>query len=313
MLTALGRWDDADLVFRKLQEQMVLRGGLARRAAEVALHTHNDERAVGTGPAGGARPTIRILYHIWLGCILSTAGRPADGEDELRRAVAFPDAGWDATAALAAHLAGRGRGPEADAAVAELKAKLPERYAALPLARCYEAADRLELAGRYYDEALNRRPDDGATLVAAATFRLRLNQAARAEPLLRRLLGPGVEASAADLAWARRELAMLLAADGDDAKHEEASALLGAGPKPGEGAAAFRRARAFVLGARPEGREAALRSLEEESKTEPPPADERFRLARMYDEAGAWPQAREQLLGALDFGSPKSRLSGSPD
>ncbi len=238
-------------------------------------------------------------YHVWLGELLTAAGRPADGEDELRRAAAFPGAGWDATAALAAYLAGRGRGLEAEDAVEDMRAKLPERYAALPLARCYEAADRLELAERYYGEAVNRRPDDGATLIAAATFHLRLKHAARAEPLLRRLLGSGVEAAAADLEWARRELAMLLADDGDDAKYEEAGRLLGAGPKPGEDAAAFRRARAFVSGARPEGREAALRRLGEESKTEPLPADEQFRLARMYDAAGAWPQARERLVGAL--------------
>ena len=167
---------------------------------------------------------------------------------------------------------------------------MPERYAALPLARCYEAAGRLELAERYFGEAVSRRPDDGATLIAAATFHLRLNHAGRAEPLLRRLLGSGTEASAADLAWAHRELAMVMAADGDYAKVEEAAAVLGAEPGPGEDAAAFRRARAFVLGARPGGREAALRRLEEEGKIEALPADERFRLARMYDAAGAWPE-----------------------
>ena len=48
---------------------------------------------------------------------------------------------------------------------------------------------------------------------------------------------------------------MVLAAEGDDAKVDEAAAVLGAGPGPGEDAAAFRRARAFVRGARPEGRE----------------------------------------------------------
>ncbi len=298
MLTALGRWDDADRVFRTLQEQMVLRGALARRAAEVALQTHNDGRAAELARLA-APADDSYTYHIWLGNLLTAAGRPSDGEDELRRAAAFPNAGWDATAALAAHLAGRGRGREAEDAVEGLKAKLPERYAALPLARCYEAAGRLDLAERYFGEAVKRRPDDGATLIAAATFHLRLDHGGLAGPLLRRLLGPGAEASAADLAWARRELAMVLAADGDDAKVEEAAAVLGAGPGPGEDAAAFRRARAFVLGARPEGREAALRRLEEEGKAEPPPADERFRLARMYEAAGAWPEAREQVVGAL--------------
>jgi len=298
MLTALGRWDDADRVFRKLQEQMAPRGALARRAAEVALQTHNDGRAAELARLA-APADDTYTYHIWIGNLLTAVGRPSDGEDELRRAAAFPNAGWDATAALAASLAGRDRRREAEAVVGGLKAKLPERYAALPLARCYEAAGRLDLAERYYGEAVNRRPDDGATLIAAATFHLRLDHAGRAESLLRRLPGPGVEASAADLAWARRELAMVLAADGGDAKVDEAAAVLGAGPKPGEDAAAFRRARAFVLGARPEGREQALRLLEEAGKLGPLPPDEQFRQARMYDAAGDWPQAREQLVGVL--------------
>jgi tetratricopeptide (TPR) repeat protein len=261
----------------------------------VALQAHNGERTVELARLAAPAEDV-YAYHVWFGGLLAAAGRDAEAETELRRAVDFPNAGWDATAALAAHLAQHGRRSEAETVVETLKTKLPPRYAALPLAECYEAAGRLDQAEQSYTEALAKRPDDAATLVRVAAFDLRLNRAAAAETLLRRLLDSGRDASAADRAWARRELAMILAASGDGAKYDEASALLVPGPKAG---AADRRARAFVLGARPEGRQEALRRLEAEAKAGPLPADEQFRLVQLCDAAGDWPQARDRIVGLL--------------
>ncbi len=98
MLTERGRWEDADQVIRRLQEQMILPGKLARRAAEIAVETHNGDRAVDLARLV-APGDDSYSYHVWLGRLLTAAGRDAAGEGELRRAAAFPDAGWDATAA----------------------------------------------------------------------------------------------------------------------------------------------------------------------------------------------------------------------
>ena len=295
MLTQRGRWEDADQVLRTLQEQMVFHGALARQAAEIAVQTHNGDRAVElarlAAPVEDAYP-----YHLWLGRLLTTVGRDAEGEAELRRAVAFADAGWDATAALAAHLAQQDRKADAEAVVEELRAKLPPRYAALPLAQCYEAAGRLDRAEALYNEALAKRPDDGAALLRVAAFDIRLNRQAAAETGLRRLCKSSRDLSAADRAWAQRELAMVLAESGDGAKVEEAKTLLVPEVKAN---AADRRARAFVSGARPENRAEALHQLEEEAKATPLPNDEQFRLVQFYDAAGDWPQARDRMIGLL--------------
>ena len=89
MLAERGRWDEADQVMRRLQEQTVLTGALARQAAEVALQTHNGERAMEL--ARLAAPAVDgYAYHVWLGRILAAASRPEEAEDELRRAVIFP-------------------------------------------------------------------------------------------------------------------------------------------------------------------------------------------------------------------------------
>ena len=197
---------------------------------------------------------------------------------------------------MAAYLAQHNRQAEAEAVVEALRAKLPPRYAALPLAQCYEAAGRLDRAESLYHEALTKRPDDGPTLLRVAAFDLRLNRGRRRNPVLRRILATGRDVSAPDQAWARRELAMVLAASGDGAKIKQASALL---VPEAKASAADRRARAFVLAARPEGRAEALRQLEEEAKAAPLPADEQFRLVQLYDAAGDWPQARDRMVGLL--------------
>ncbi|GEM_PF-2868542 len=295
LLAQRGHWEEADQVVRKLQEQLVFHGALARQAAEIALQTHNSDRAVELAQLSAPVEDV-YPYHVWLGRLLTAAGQDAEGESELRRAVAFPEAGWDATAALATYLAQHGRKPEAEAVVEELKTKLPPRYAALPLAECYEGAGRLDRAEQSYNEALAKRPDDGATLLRVAAFDLRLNRGAAAETVLRRLLKSGREVSSADRAWAQRELAMALASNGDDSKVEEASSLLVTEVKA---SAADRRARAFVRGARPEGRAEAIHLLEEEAKAAPLPADEQFRLVQFYDAAGDWTQARDRMVGLL--------------
>ncbi len=295
MLTARGRWEDADQVMRKWQEQQVFHGALARQAAEIALQTHNGDRAAEL--ARLAAPTDDVYsYHVWLGRLLAAAGRDAEAESELRRAVAFPEAAWDATAALAAYLAQHDQNAEAEALVGALKVKLPPRYAELPLAQCYEAAGSLDRAEKLYNEAQSKRPEDGATLLRVATFYLRLNRTAQAEPVLRQLMSMARDLSAADQSWARRELAMVLAASNDSAKASQASALLV--PETRE-SAADRRTRAFVTGARPEGRAEALRLLDAAAKTAPLPADEQFRLVQMYDAAGDWPQARDRMVELL--------------
>ncbi|HVS38160.1 MAG TPA: tetratricopeptide repeat protein, partial [Gemmataceae bacterium] len=296
LLVECGRWDAADQVLRELQERMVFSGAVARQAAEIALQAHNGERAVEL--ARQAAPAVDgYAYHVWLGRILADAARPDEAEIELRRAVHFPDAGWDATAALAEHLVQRRRTQEAESAVEDLRTSLPPRYAALPLAVCYEAAGRLDRAAQFYEDALAQRPNDGPTLVRVAAFHLRLNRPAQAEAVLRRLLNSGKDLSASDLAWARRELAMVLASTGYDGKYAEAMALLAAGPGPSDDPAT-RRARWFVIGSRPAGRAEALRGLDDESKAAPLPPDEEFRLAQLYEADARWPEARE-LLGHL--------------
>ena len=164
LLSERGRWEEADQVMRRLQEQTVIGGALARQAAEIALQTHNGERAVGLARLA-APAADGYAYHVWLGRVLAAAGRPEEAEDELRRAVHFPDAGWDATAALASHLArqgrtagGRGRGGGIEGVAA---GTLRRAAAGGVLRGGGPAGPGGSLLRRGAGEAAGRRPDAG--------------------------------------------------------------------------------------------------------------------------------------------------------
>jgi tetratricopeptide (TPR) repeat protein len=135
-------------------------------------------------------------------------------------------------------------------------------------------------------------PEDGLALQRAASFFVRLDRPAEAVPLLRRLLEPGTAVPDANRAWARRQLALALADGGDERRLAEALALVQADPEAG-------RVRDFVAAARPADRAEALRRLEASLASPPPTAEERFRLAKLYEAAGAADNAREASLEAL--------------
>jgi tetratricopeptide (TPR) repeat protein len=84
---------------------------------------------------------------------------------------------------------------------------------------------RADQAEKHYQAALAARPADAVVLRNAAAFYLRGGQGARAEPHLRGLLA-AAGAAAEDVAWARRELAVALAARGDYRQSRAALALL---------------------------------------------------------------------------------------
>jgi tetratricopeptide (TPR) repeat protein len=104
--------------------------------------------------------------------------------------------------------------------------------------------------------------------------------------------------------WARRQLALALAFDGDETKYREAQELVRSEPV---GDPAARRVRDFVEAARPQTRPEALRRLEAFLKAVPPTADELFRLVRVYEAANDTDKARQTMLDllALDLHNPE--------
>jgi tetratricopeptide (TPR) repeat protein len=297
LLAEQGRLDEADAAVRKFQQQALPPAELARLGAEVALRLRNTDRTVElarlAAPPDGDDPR----RHVWFGQVLTLAGRHAEAEEALRRAVRLGGDLPETWLALIAHLARTDRAADAEEAIAAMRRQLPAGEVSLALAVCAEALGRVDAADSSYRAALAQRPDDGAILQRAASFYLRLDRAAQAEPLLRRMLTAGLPLG--NQVWARRQLALLLAFAGGEERRREAAELLDQNQRAGGDGVAYRRARAFLDGTRPEERRAALRRLEDSARAQPFTADELFRLVQLYEADGDVAAARERMLDLL--------------
>jgi Tfp pilus assembly protein PilF len=307
-----GRDADADEVLRRVHQQEVLSGTLARLAADVALRLHNRERAAEMARRAVPPASRDYRDQVWLGQVLGLAGWADEAEAALRRAVQLAGDRPDPWAALVAHLARAGRVREAEEGLKAMEKRLPSDQAELGLAVCHEALAHTAEADSHYQAALKQRPDDGLVLQRVASFCVRMDRGGEAVPLLRRLLDPAVKVPDGNRRWARRQLAVALAFDGDEAKYREAEDLLRADDADDPAA---RRARDFLAAARPQTRADALRRLEASLKAVPAAADELFRLACVYEADNDADRARQTMLDVLglDANNPEylARFAGS--
>jgi tetratricopeptide (TPR) repeat protein len=302
------RFDEADQEIRQLQKQEQLSAELKRLAADVSLRNRDPLRAVEMALQAVSNDSTDYRDHLWLGQILASAGqRLPEAEQHLRKAVALDQRAADAWVALVRFLAGRGQLPEAEKAIEEARAKLSAQEAPLAVAQCFDATGRLEQAKEQFRAALAARPDDPLVLRSFAAFSLRTGESKEAESCLRRVLEPGVKASADDRAWARRGLALVLAARASDHRgFLEALQLAGlvveggkikeAKSRAGEFPEEYRtRARLLATQKSRTMRDKAVSYLEELGRREPLTADDQFLLAQLYDANGVWTKARELL------------------
>jgi len=184
---------------------------------------------------------------------------------------------------------------------------------------------QLANAEQSYRQCLARTPDDDLVLQRAARFYLRLNQSQQAEPLLRRMIAPEANVLAANQAWARRQLALLLAfpqKEGANGRREptgeyvlpagsrrpfaEALALLDENQRLKQDGFLDQRARLLVQATQAEARPTALRLLEKSGKATPFTTEELVCLVQLYEANGDLSLANERMLDllALDRNNP---------
>jgi tetratricopeptide (TPR) repeat protein len=148
-------------------------------------------------------------------------------------------------------------------------------------------------------------------LRAVASFYLRAGQVPRAEPHLRKLFSRGLRAPAAQAAWARRNLAVALAARGDYRQFRAALSLLEDNRKlQREERDEDRYARGMVLATRPGHHRQAIELLEELAGRGSLAPEDQFLLAQLHATRGEWPRAdyrMERLL--LADGGNRSYLA----
>jgi predicted Zn-dependent protease len=293
------RFREADRILRKLEEHSPLPAELTRLASEIAVHTQNHERAVHLARQAVPAETRDFRNQLWLARILQTCGRDAEAEGILRRAVQQDPTIPDPWLALIQHLKSKGALAEAETAIKELREKLPCERLRPTLARCYEALGNIDEAEDHFLAALTSKPNDFMLLVALASFYLHYDQTQKAERHLRRLIDTKDQIPEETVAWARRQLALVVAAGGKPGSTEQALALIERNRASTGWNVADQRAKATVWAARPEHRQDAIRLFEESVRQQALRSDEQFRLAQLYEAEGDLSRAREQLLDLI--------------
>ena len=301
LLSDRQRYAEAELVLKKLQDDKVpLSGELQRLSAQVAFRNQDYAGALDRAERVISDRSDDYRDQIWLGQLRWAAGRPA--EPSFRRAVALAGKAPEAWLALILYLAGTGRKADAAEALKKAEAALPRETSLLALAQACEALGQPERAGKLYAEALKVHPDDLANLRAQATFQLRSNRPADAEPYLKRILDLG--GATTDAAWARRVLASVLAARGGHRRTLQALEILGLSDAGAGGTGADTsspedmRARARILALQPirVRRREAIALLERLSDRRLAKPEDILLLAQLDEADGDWPRARQRLL-----------------
>jgi tetratricopeptide (TPR) repeat protein len=313
MLAENGRHDEAHLVLARLSSRA---GELRRTASELFLRNQDPAHALDLAEKAVAAGSSDFRDYLWLSQIRWAAGRRAEAEEPLRRAVALAGSNPAPTVALVQYLAASGQTPRAEQAVAEAEARFPPRDYPQALALCYEALGREDQARALYQGALKAAPDDPAILRPYATFLVRRDRSREAEPLLEKLAGaPG--SAPQDAAWARNLLAVLLAGDADEQRTRKALELAGLGreprAEPDQPTAALPldqlRVQARVLAAQPDEtrRREAVRLLEQILRRDPTAGDDRLLLAQLHELVGDWPKADATMRKLLESDRTNTR------
>jgi tetratricopeptide (TPR) repeat protein len=306
------RYREADEEIRQLEHQSPARD-VQLLAADLSLRNQDPGRAVRLALGTIPPDSPNHLDQLWLGQMLAGSGKHAqEAERHLRRAVALAGQAPETWVALVRFLAGQKRRDEAQKVIEEAQGKLPPAAAPLALAPCYEAIDRADLAEEAYRAALKIQPESMAVARGVATFYLRTLRPLLAEAQLRRIIDGKLRASAADVAWARTGMAMVLASRGPHSDFVEALKFVGLGLDPtgkvvpgadaGEDSIERRRAQARVLATRPirAMREKAIALLEGLHPQRALLPGDRFLLSQLYEATDNWDKAGTQLQVLLE-------------
>ena len=217
LLYQLKQIDQIDQVVQKLAAPGMALDELTLATAVNALHRKEFDRAITVARAVIPESTSNYFDLLFLSRILLAAGRTAEAEKPLRRAIelapAMPEV-WVSKARFWSRLI-----VERIAQVLKLAAHaLPKEQVLKTLAMCQTIVGNDDEAGRLFQSALAEQPDDPMTLRLAAEHYVKVMQLEKVKPLLARLLDPRTKSSAADVAWANRARGLVHMSSGDRGK-----------------------------------------------------------------------------------------------
>ena len=295
LLVSRRRYQEAREVLQKLGETPP--GDLARLVVEVSLLNREKESVLPKATEDAAKNSKNYHDLLWLGQVYEAMDKKGEAEAAFDRAVELDPSAPEPRAALILLLASQDKKEKAKKALDEADEALPAEKKEPVLATGYEALGQRDKAEELYLGALKPKRDV-ADLRAAASFYMRGGDVQKAAPLLRQIVDAPDQAGGEPVLWARRTLALALAASGDYKQSQEALDLLDQNLRE-RNAPEDQRVRAIVFALRPGGRRESIRTLEESFTRLRPTADEEFLLGRLYEADQDWDRANEHFLAAV--------------
>ena len=306
-LLAVRQYTEADHVLRQIEEETdKLTPELYRVSAEVALRQEDYDRALEMTNKADVSESENYLEHLWKGQMLSSLGGRAkaadqsnadellaDAEKSLRRAAELEPRQPQVWLALVKFLTASGKTDQAEQVLAEVRQQLPEKAAPLALAQCYEAMQRPDAAARQYEAAALADPDNSVVAKVVAAFYVRTDRLAEAETHLQKIIEGDLKIEPADIAWARRQLALAYAKRGGYMNFRKAKQLIEKNLASPEASDADRRLLARLCAADPARtqREQAIRIFEDIGDDQAATPGDQLALAKMYEADGDWIKA----------------------
>ncbi len=295
--------------------------GLLRQGSFEALRKRDNEQALKLAQKakeanpGDFRATLLLVQ------MLIANQQQARAEKELRAAVQASPADPDRWAFLVQVLSTTKNLEKAEDVVRDAESAIKDKP--LRVARCcevlaqaYKAAGQIQKyeywnssAARWYSAARNEQPRDPVVSFQLIAFLFRSGQLKEVEVLLRAILDNKAPGNAEQRAWARRNLALTLAASSDPEKRREAPTLL----EPGDQAGIAQQERdrlpspedsrvlvkVYQTLGTPADQKKARDLLERMDRTDVADPEDRLNLALMYSKAGEWGKAQQQYRKLL--------------
>ncbi|HEV8000678.1 MAG TPA: tetratricopeptide repeat protein, partial [Planctomycetaceae bacterium] len=201
---------------------------------------------------------------ILLGQLLRINGQPDEAEAEFRKATELTPKDVEAWFALIAFYSSSEKKGLAEKTLKQALASVSPQQTWQVQGYAYQLAGKLQQAEATYDAALKRNPKSFAIRKLAVEMKLQNRQVTQARSLLREYLKAADSSSEpANISWARRTLALSLAASGTYPSYVQALELIGQNLKSAFASDADRRTEAMIQASFPtaDSRDKALESL----------------------------------------------------
>lgn len=239
--------------------------------------------------------------NLWMGQALSIAGDATQAEELLRQTLDKHPTDFSTAFALMQHLVRHNKRDDAKSLFAQWDKRRKLRERPLELAQCLSLFGEDDEALGVLQSLLKVSPNDFAAMRAIAELHLRHQRLNDAELLLSRLLDSEATVPASDVRWARRQLAVIVAAHGDSAQRQRALKLLERNERESAMGAEDLRTRAFVLAssARSVDQQQAVTLLSQLADRQQLQMKDRWLLGRLFEQLGQNEEAELQFRQVL--------------